>query len=170
MACRTLAAPVRIRPIRSSTRSPTSPTISTGTTRSMADLQSLRCRTTRSTSATTAYIAGTSCSPLPMTACISSQASRAAMRRTAHPPAPTAPSAALMKEKDKNILLGDTYDNPVTTQFTGFGNIFIMPDQATVAASYNASNPLNSTTDLGVQPRHEGDTGSVETFWPCVGE
>jgi len=25
------------------------------------------------------------------------------------------------------------------------------------------------TTDLGAQPRHEGDTGSVETFWPCVG-
>jgi len=80
------------------------------------------------------------------------------------------PGYELVKEEDKNILLGDTYDGPVTTQFAGFGNIFIMPDQATVAASYNASNPLNSTTDLGVQPRHEGDTGSVETFWPCVGE
>jgi hypothetical protein len=80
------------------------------------------------------------------------------------------PGYELVKEEDKNILLGDTYDGPVTTQFAGFGNIFIMPDQATVAASYNASNSLNSTTDLGVQPRHEGDTGSVETFWPCVGE
>ena len=80
------------------------------------------------------------------------------------------PGYELVKEEDKNILLGDTYDAPVTSQFAGFGNIFIMPDQATVAASYNASNPLNSTTDLGVQPRHEGDTGSVETFWPCVGE
>ncbi len=74
-----------------------------------------------------------------------------------------------MKEEDKNILLGDTYEAPVTQQFAGFGNIFIMPDQASVAAAYNANNPLNSTTDLGVTPRHEGDTGSVEVFWPCVG-
>jgi len=44
-----------------------------------------------------------------------------------------------------------------------------MPDQAAVAASYNPNNPLNQTTDLGAFPRHEGDTGSVETFWPCVG-
>jgi hypothetical protein len=79
------------------------------------------------------------------------------------------PGYELVKEEDKNILLGDAYVAPVTQQFAGFGNIFIMPDQATVAASYNANNPLNLTTDLGVQPRHEGDTGSVETFWPCVG-
>ncbi|HKV76920.1 MAG TPA: hypothetical protein VJP02_02195 [Candidatus Sulfotelmatobacter sp.] len=79
------------------------------------------------------------------------------------------PGYELVKEEDKNILLGDTYEAPVTTQFAGFGNIFIMPDQASVAASYNAANSLNSTNDLGVQPRHEGDTGSVETFWPCVG-
>jgi hypothetical protein len=79
------------------------------------------------------------------------------------------PGYELVKEEDKNILLGDTYDAPVTSQFAGFGAIFIMPDQASVAASYNASNPLNSTTDQGVHPRHEGDTGSVETFWPCVG-
>jgi len=80
------------------------------------------------------------------------------------------PGYELVKEEDKNILLGDTYDAPVTTQFAGFGNIFIMPDQASVAASYNGNNPLIPSTDEGVQPRHEGDTGSVETFWPCVGE
>jgi hypothetical protein len=79
------------------------------------------------------------------------------------------PGYELVKEEDKNILLGDTYDAPVTSQFAGFGNIFILPDQASVAAYYNANNSLNETTDLGVQPRHEGDTGSVETFWPCVG-
>jgi hypothetical protein len=79
------------------------------------------------------------------------------------------PGYELVKEEDKNILLGDTYDGAVTSQFAGFGNIFILPDQASVAAYYNANNPLNETTDLGVQPRHEGDTGSVETFWPCVG-
>ena len=79
------------------------------------------------------------------------------------------PGYELVKEEDKNILLGDTYEAPVTSQFAGFGNIFIMPDQAAVAASYNANNPLIQTTNEGVTPRHEGDTGSVETFWPCVG-
>src|SRR5205823_8335161 len=47
--------------------------------------------------------------------------------------------------------------------------IFIIPDQATVAAAYNANNPLIPSTDEGASPRHEGDTGSVETFWKCVG-
>src|SRR4029077_3908092 len=76
----------------------------------------------------------------------------------------------LVKEEDKNILLGDTYIAPVTQQFpAGFGNVFIMPDQAAVNAYYNKNNPLNATSDLGATPRHEGDTGSVETFWPCVG-
>ena len=77
----------------------------------------------------------------------------------------------LVKEEDKNILLGDVYVAPVSQQFAGFGNIFIMPDQAAVNAYYNPSNPggLNKTTNLGASPRHEGDTGSVEQFWPCVG-
>ena len=58
----------------------------------------------------------------------------------------------------------------MTQQFAGFGNIFIMPDQAAVNAHYNPNNPgsLNLTTNMGLA-RHEGDTGSVETFWPCVG-
>jgi hypothetical protein len=79
------------------------------------------------------------------------------------------PGYELVKEEDKNILLGDAYEGPVTSQFAGFGNIFIMPDQASVAATYNPNNPLMPTTNQGVTPRHEGDTGSVETFWPCVG-
>ncbi len=81
------------------------------------------------------------------------------------------PGFELVKEEDKNILLGDTYVAPVTQQFAGFGNVFIMPDQAAVNASYNANNPgaLNLTNNLGATPRHEGDTGSVESFWPCVG-
>jgi len=78
------------------------------------------------------------------------------------------PGYELVKEEDKNILLGDTYTAPVTSQFAGFGNIFIMPDQASVAEFYNANNPLIPTTNFGA-PRHEGDTGSVEVFWPCVG-
>jgi len=79
------------------------------------------------------------------------------------------PGYELVKEEDKNILMGDAYVAPVTAEFAGFGNIFIMPDQAAVAASYNANNPLMPTTDQGAQPRHEGDTGSIEAFWPCVG-
>ena len=79
------------------------------------------------------------------------------------------PGYELVKEEDKNILLGDTYEAPVTSQFAGFGDIFIIPDQASVAAAYNANNPLIPSTDEGASPRHEGDTGSVETFWKCVG-
>jgi hypothetical protein len=75
----------------------------------------------------------------------------------------------LVKEEDKNILIGDTYIAPPTQQFAGLGNVFILPDQAALSATYNANNPQNSTTDLGATPRHEGDTGSVESFWPCVG-
>jgi len=76
----------------------------------------------------------------------------------------------LVKEEDKNILLGDIYVAPVATQFAGFGNIFIMPDQAAVSTYYNKNSPggLNMTTNFGL-PHHEGDTGSIEVFWPCVG-
>ena len=76
----------------------------------------------------------------------------------------------LVKEEDKNILLGDAYIGPAVTQFAGFGNIFIMPDQAAVNAFYNPTNRIQSTADNGARPRREGDTGSVEVFWPCVGE
>jgi hypothetical protein len=81
------------------------------------------------------------------------------------------PGYELVKEEDKNILIGDNYIAPVTQEFAGLGNIFIMPDQAEVSAYYNAANPQNPTTTLGrtTLPSHEGDTGSVETFWPCVG-
>jgi hypothetical protein len=86
------------------------------------------------------------------------------------------PGYELVKEEDKNILMGDTYIAPVTNQFAGFGAIFILPDQAAVGetyyggSAYNPNNPLIPTNDQGVTPRHEGDTGSIETFWPCVGE
>ncbi len=78
----------------------------------------------------------------------------------------------IVKEEDKNILMGDIYVAPVNVQFPGIGgSVFIMPDQAAVNAAYNKNNPLNMTTDLGSKsfPRHEGDTGSIEAFWPCVG-
>jgi hypothetical protein len=80
------------------------------------------------------------------------------------------PGYELVKEEDKNILIGDNYIAPVTMQFGGLASIFILPDQAAVGSTYNSNNPQNPTTDLGAAPRHEGDTGSVETFWPCVGQ
>jgi hypothetical protein len=81
------------------------------------------------------------------------------------------PGYELVKEEDKNILIGDNYIAPVTQQFAGLGNVFIMPDQAEISALYNANNPQNPTNTFGrtTFPSHEGDTGSVEEFWPCVG-
>jgi hypothetical protein len=81
------------------------------------------------------------------------------------------PGYELVKEEDKNILIGDNYIAPVTQQFGGLGAIFIMPDQAEVGSLYNANNPQNPTQTMGRTslPSSEGDTGSVEVFWPCVG-
>ena len=82
------------------------------------------------------------------------------------------PGYELVKEEDKNILIGDNYIAPVTQEFAGLGNIFILPDQAEVGAAYNGNNAQNPTQDLGrtLFPSSEGDTGSVEVFWPCAGE
>src|SRR6201982_156470 len=71
------------------------------------------------------------------------------------------PGYELVKEEDKNLLTGDAFTAPVTQQFAGFGNIFIVPDQASVASAYNPNNPLMPTTDQGVTPRHEGAHGRV---------
>src|SRR5438876_8090733 len=93
------------------------------------------------------------------------------------------PGYELVKEEDKNILIGDNYIAPVTVQFPGLGgSIYILPDQANVAAVYNGNqgwlsgfNPTNAqnpSQTFGRQSSlasHEGDTGSVESFWPCVG-
>jgi len=81
------------------------------------------------------------------------------------------PGYELVKEEDKNILIGDNYIAPVSQQFAGLGNVFIMPDQAAVNSAYNPNNPQNPTSNLGsvTFPRNEGDTGMVESYWPCVG-
>jgi hypothetical protein len=83
------------------------------------------------------------------------------------------PGYELVKEEDKNILIGDNYIAPSTVQFPGLGgSIYILPDQAAIGAEYNATNAQNSTQNLGRIPTlvsHEGDTGSDESFWPCVG-
>src|SRR5437016_7068310 len=84
----------------------------------------------------------------------------------------TPPGYELVKEEDKNILIGDNYIAPVTQEFPGLGSaIYILPDQAAIGATYNANNAQNSTQtfDRPTLPQSEGDTGSVEVFWPCVG-
>jgi len=88
------------------------------------------------------------------------------------------PGYELVKEEDKNILIGDNYIAPVTQQFPGLaGSIFIMPDQASVAslyepsaAGYNANNAQNPTVALGMAPRMDEIPGLLEPVWPCVGE
>jgi hypothetical protein len=83
------------------------------------------------------------------------------------------PGYTLVKEEDKNILIGDNFIAPVTQQFPGLGTgIFILPDQAAIGATYNANSVQNPTQSFGrAQPltSHEGDTPTVDTFWPCVG-
>jgi len=44
----------------------------------------------------------------------------------------TPPNYELVKEEDKNILMGDNFIAPVTQQFGAISNIFIVPDQATI--------------------------------------
>ena len=67
------------------------------------------------------------------------------------------PGYEVDKEEDKNLLIGDNFIAPVTQQFGGLGaDIFILPDQASVAsmydesgAGYNGTNYQNSTTAEG---------------------
>jgi hypothetical protein len=87
------------------------------------------------------------------------------------------PGYELVKEEDKNILIGDNFIAPVTQEFGGLGNIFIIPDQASIAgtfsagAGYNANNPQNPTVSLGAAPQNGIVPGFIpEPIWPCVGE
>ena len=69
------------------------------------------------------------------------------------------PGYEIYKEEDKNLLIGDDYIAPVTQQFAGLGgDIFIIPDQASVASmydpnatGYNPTNYQNETTTLNLQ-------------------
>ena len=79
------------------------------------------------------------------------------------------PGYELVKEEDKNILIGDNFIAPVTQEFGGLGNIFILPDQAAVGASYNANNKQNPTSNLGTTPSSGEVPGFLEPVWPCVG-
>src|SRR6202165_5997645 len=78
------------------------------------------------------------------------------------------PGMELVKEEDKNILIGDNFIAPVTQEFGGLGNVFIIPDQASVAATYsagagyNANSAQNPTQNLGASPNN----GIVPAFVP----
>ena len=87
------------------------------------------------------------------------------------------PGYELVKEEDKNILIGDNFIAPVTQEFGGLGNIFIIPDQASVGSTfsagsgYNAKNAQNPTVSLGAAPQEGIVPGFIpEPIWPCVGE
>jgi hypothetical protein len=81
------------------------------------------------------------------------------------------PDFEIVKEEDKNILIGDNFIAPVTEEFGALGNVFIMPDQAEVASAYNVNNAQNPTNSLGATPINSIVPGFVpEPVWPCVGE
>jgi hypothetical protein len=88
------------------------------------------------------------------------------------------PGFELVKEEDKNILIGDNFIAPVTQEFGSMSNIFIIPDQASVSSSqqyagpaYNANNAQNPTVSLGTSPQEGIVPGFIpEPVWPCVGE
>ena len=89
------------------------------------------------------------------------------------------PSYEVVKEEDKNILIGDNFIAPVTNQFAGFGDVFILPDQASVASgqqypgpAYNTYNPQDPTQNLGTAAPTNGEVPgfAVGPIWNCVGD
>ena len=59
------------------------------------------------------------------------------------------PGYELVKEEDKNILIGDNYIAPVTQEFPGLGRPSTScPTRQQLAAAYNANNAQNPTVDL----------------------
>ncbi len=81
----------------------------------------------------------------------------------------TPPGYEVVKEEDKNIFMGDSFNAPVTQQFGALGSIFILPDQATL----NNANPFNTNTgDPGFQSNPTSNLGVSESqlqFPECVG-
>jgi hypothetical protein len=81
----------------------------------------------------------------------------------------------IVKEEDKNILIGDAFIAPVTQQFGAMGNIFIVPDQASIS-SYNScygtgGGCTNPTTDMGRTGDSGFGPGGITTLnVPCVGK
>ena len=67
------------------------------------------------------------------------------------------PGYELVKEEDKNILIGDNYIAPVTQEFGGLGNIFILPDQASVASQGTLA-PATTPITPRIRPQSLGTT------------
>ena len=84
------------------------------------------------------------------------------------------PGYELVKEEDKNILIGDNFIAPVTQEFGGLGQPFSsFPTRPLVGmpVRYNANNAQNPTQSSGrpAPSSTRATPGTVETFWPCVG-
>jgi len=81
----------------------------------------------------------------------------------------------IVKEEDKNILIGDAFIAPATQQFGAISNIFIVPDQASIS-SYNScygtgGGCTNPTTDMGRSGDSGFGPGGLFTLnSPCVGK
>ena len=69
----------------------------------------------------------------------------------------------IVKEEDKNILIGDNFIAPVAQQFGGLGNIFILPDQASVASRSSMQVPATTTTTPRTRPRTSAPTPKTES-------
>jgi hypothetical protein len=77
----------------------------------------------------------------------------------------------IVKEEDKNILIGDNFIAPVAQEFGGLSDIFIIPDQAQVGSAYNPYNAQDSTQSLGASTNNGIVPGfTPEPTWPCVGQ
>lgn len=80
------------------------------------------------------------------------------------------PGFEIVKEEDKNILIGDAFIAPVVQQFGGLGSIFIMPDQATLN---NQNTAALGTGDAGFFSNRTTDNGRSNMELrqpPCVGD
>jgi hypothetical protein len=87
----------------------------------------------------------------------------------------TPPNYEIVKEEDKNILIGDGFIAPVTQQFGAITNIFIVPDQATVNNANSCYGTgggcMNPTTNMGrTSIGGFGPGGLMVMPAPCVGQ
>jgi IPT/TIG domain-containing protein len=85
------------------------------------------------------------------------------------------PGWQLNKEEDLNLLIGDQYIAPVTQQFVGLGNIFIVPDQASIdswnpsyTGPYTSGTPGNASSGAYNQPWSCPTPGAACTLQPNV--
>ena len=72
-----------------------------------------------------------------------------------------------VKEEDENILIGDNFIAPVTQQFGGLGDIFILPDQASVTTPQYPGPNFNGCNDQNrLRASHHSANGIVPGFAP----